>query len=233
MTTPLLEHIGKRIRLYRNAKNINMETLSRLIHKSKATESKYERGQIAIDINTLFEIAHVLQIDINQLIDFQFPGRPQRDALLSNPFEANILYMYIFDGRVNRLVKSAIEVHDNAFPPKLTVTLYYNIESYDEYSNCEYLYFGVMRPFDTIVNLLLENQSNPIEQVLINVVRPFKKTNVWAGLMSGLSYIHISPIVNKVIISRAIMPHDEKLDELLVISKDEFKMMKKQNAFIV
>ena len=233
MTEQLFQHIGKRIRFYRKAKNLNLETLSQLIHKSKATVSKYEHGNIAIDISTLFDIAHALEIEISQLIDFQFPDRRQKDALVANPFDASILYMYIFDGRVNRLRRSVIEVHDNEFTPRLTVTLYYNIESYDEYSNCEYLYFGIMRPFDTIVNLVLENQSNPIEQVMINIVRPFKKTNEWAGLMSGLSYIHISPIVNKIIISKTILPHDERLHELLIISKEEFKMMKKQNAFII
>lgn len=233
MTTSKLEHIGRRIKLYRIAKNMNMETLSRLIFKSKATVSKYERGQIAIDILTLFEIARALQIDISQLIDCEVPPKPQNAILNSNPFGTNLLHMYLYDGRIGQMTKSIIEVNTSVLYQTPTAMLYFNVASNEDYNNCEYLYFGSMRSFDTIVNFVLENQSNPIEMVLITLVRPFKKTDEWVGLMSGLSYIHVSPVVNKVIISNINIFHEEELKERLLISKEKFRMIKKQNAFSI
>ena len=50
-------HVGSRIRLYRKAKKLTLLALSQKIHKSKATLSKYETGDITIDIETLFDIA--------------------------------------------------------------------------------------------------------------------------------------------------------------------------------
>ena len=43
-------HVGQRIRLYRKTKNLTIETFAGMIHKSKATVSKYENGDISIDI---------------------------------------------------------------------------------------------------------------------------------------------------------------------------------------
>ena len=63
-------HVGKRIRLYRKMKNMTIEVFAGLINKSKATVSKYENGDIAIDIETLFIIANALDISVNQLIDY-------------------------------------------------------------------------------------------------------------------------------------------------------------------
>ena len=34
-------HVGQRIRLYRKTKNLTIETFAGMIHKSKATVSKY------------------------------------------------------------------------------------------------------------------------------------------------------------------------------------------------
>ena len=46
------DEIGKKIRKLRKNKNITLEELSSLIHKSKSTISKYEKGEISIDIET-------------------------------------------------------------------------------------------------------------------------------------------------------------------------------------
>ena len=55
-------HVGQRIRLYRKMKGLTIETFAGMIQKSKATVSKYENGDISIDIETLFTIAQALEI---------------------------------------------------------------------------------------------------------------------------------------------------------------------------
>ena len=45
-------HVGRRIRLYRKMKNITIEVFAGMINKSKAAVSKYENGEISIDIET-------------------------------------------------------------------------------------------------------------------------------------------------------------------------------------
>lgn len=51
------EHIGGRIRMYRKARELTLQQLADLIHKSRASVSKYENGEITLDVETLSEIA--------------------------------------------------------------------------------------------------------------------------------------------------------------------------------
>lgn len=62
------QEIGKKIRLYRKRSHWTIEELAVHIYKSKATVSKYERGEIAIDIETLYDIAEALRVSIDDLL---------------------------------------------------------------------------------------------------------------------------------------------------------------------
>ena len=62
---------GKKIRYFRTGKNMTLEELAAAVCKSKATLSKYEKGDIVIDIETLYEIADALEIHIDQLLVHQ------------------------------------------------------------------------------------------------------------------------------------------------------------------
>ena len=67
------EHIGGRIRMYRKARELTLQQLADLIHKSRASVSKYENGEITLDVETLSEIADVLMVSPGQLMDFNPP----------------------------------------------------------------------------------------------------------------------------------------------------------------
>ena len=58
--------IGKQIRTFRKKRKMTLEALAAVICKSKSTVSKYENGEIPVDIETLYEIASALQIHVEQ-----------------------------------------------------------------------------------------------------------------------------------------------------------------------
>ena len=66
----ITQHVGKRIRKNRKSKGLTIDEFSKMINKSKATVSKYENGTIAIDIDTLLDIADVLDMELKSLIDY-------------------------------------------------------------------------------------------------------------------------------------------------------------------
>ena len=74
------QHIGSRIRSFRRAHGMTLQQLADKIHKSRASVSKYETGEITVDIETLFEIAQVLETELSLLTDYrpQKPLPPQR-----------------------------------------------------------------------------------------------------------------------------------------------------------
>lgn len=65
------QHVGRRIRMYRKSRRLTLQQLADRIHKSKSSVSKYETGEITLDIETLAEISEVLQVSIHQLTDYQ------------------------------------------------------------------------------------------------------------------------------------------------------------------
>ena len=100
-------HVGQRIRLYRKMKGLTIETFAGMIQKSKATVSKYENGDISIDIETLFVIAQALEISVNQLVDYS-----SEDTAAEVPVKGQLTksryYMYFYDGRRNRIARNII-----------------------------------------------------------------------------------------------------------------------------
>jgi len=124
-------------------------------------------------------------------------------------------------------------MNDNEFLGKIEATLYMNIESPKEYDKCEYLYFGYMKPFDIITTFVLENQSTPLEQITINMINPMKKFESAVGLMSGISNNPLAPASVKVLISKKPVLSDTKLNELLIITRDELKKIKSINMYTV
>ena len=46
------KHVGSKIRLYRKANKMTLQQLADAIYKSRATVSKYENGEIVIDVET-------------------------------------------------------------------------------------------------------------------------------------------------------------------------------------
>lgn len=54
------QEIGRRIRAFRKMRKLTLDELALIIYKSKSTISKYEKGEISIDIETLYDIADAL-----------------------------------------------------------------------------------------------------------------------------------------------------------------------------
>lgn len=65
--------VGSRIRACRKAQNLSQKELANRINKTYASVSKYERGEISIDIYTLYEIAMALGVE-------PITRRPQRPS---------------------------------------------------------------------------------------------------------------------------------------------------------
>ena len=83
-------YVGAQIRRYRKNRQMTLQQLADRIHKSRASVSKYETGEVSLDIVTLTEIARVLEVQPGQLVDLPVqeeeggrsrhagsPGRPQ------------------------------------------------------------------------------------------------------------------------------------------------------------
>lgn len=226
MSKKILQHVGSQIKIFRKIKKLTIDDLAKMINKSKSTVSKYESGEIAIDIVTLSDIAKALNINIINLIDYEENEKVQGEQ--NHLWQADNLYMYHQSGK--KIFCSYIRLRIEETSKKTTATLYYKVDNINDLKNCDCVYQGYMNHHDNILNFNLKNCLYDSESVLINFFIPMKKVTAIAGLISGLEGVSLRPSSYKVILSKTPLSADEQ-KELLEISKDVIKRLKNDRVF--
>ena len=226
-------HVGQKIRLFRKMKGMTIEVFAGMIGKSKATVSKYENGDISIDVETLFAIAQALEVPVNQLIDYTDEKAADKGEK-KHQLTKSRYYMYFYDGRRSRIVRNVIEVQDGGQENGVfEANMYAYLENFDQYYQCKLLYRGRMRRSDTFVNFNFENQNNKVERAFLYAINSFSQSGRLAGLYCGLSTQPILPACFKFVLSPEILEEDEDLKNELMVSKEDIKALKKMNMFVV
>ena len=215
-------------------KGLTIETFAGMIQKSKATVSKYENGDISIDIETLFVIAEALEVSVNQLVDYAAEKEDVDDGRKKHPLSRSRYYMYFYDGRRNRIARNVIEVQDGGQENgTFEANMYAYLDNFENYYQCRLLYHGTMRRYDTFVNFNFENQNNKVERAFLYAINSFSHSGRMAGLYCGLSTQPILPACFKFILSPEILEENEELKAELTVSKEDIKVLKKMNMFVV
>lgn len=227
-------HTGERIRTYRKAKGLTIQQFSALINKSKSTVSKYENGEISIDIETLFYIADKLSVSVTQLIDYKI----EKPHVVSSGYpkgfflDSEIFYIYYFDGDANKIIPGAMELNRNA-TGNCQAILYWKVHDLANCRKCRHLYFGEMVYGDTYVNFMLSNQINNIEKIFLCAVNPLNVGDETNGIIAGISDKYRMPICYKFLMAKNKLPMDSTLKQHLLFSKEDYKIMKSINAFLL
>lgn len=220
--------VGKTIRTYRQARQITLEEMARHICKSKATVGKYEQGLIALDINTLCDIAEVLGVQPHQLMtDLTSPVSDQSTPKL---VEQERRYLYQYNGKNNRIQRSLLicGAQEQGVTP---VTLFYNIPDFSEPGRCRALYTGRREVYGFVTNYLLENQASRIEYAVLCLARPLNYSGRETGLISGISYHTMLPTSVKCLLSDQPLDEDDNLIQQLTLTKEDIRLTRKYNMF--
>lgn len=231
--------VGRNIRVYRRARKLTLDELAAKVHKSRATMGKYEQGAISLDMDTLFEIARALELSPGELIcaaedgedGRAFMTRPSDDEAASLASGGERKYFYFFDGRISRVVRSILATspeEGNNFS-----ALFYNLPSLDEPGRCRALYYGEIQRHEFVTNYLFENQLNKVEHLFLCMVKPLDYSVRETGLCSGLSTRTLLPIATKCIMSPSPIPEDEALVSELLLTKEDIRLTKKFNMFVI
>lgn len=230
MTNELLVHVGSQIKMFRKIKKMTIEDLSVLINKSKSTVSKYESGEIAIDIITLHNIAKALNTNIINFIDYEESDDSVGKENNFYIWEADHLYMY--NRNKDEFFQSYIKLRKDEKNNKTIATLYYKLEDLNDLTSSTCIYQGYMNRYENVLNFNLKNSLFDSESVLINFFIPMKKVTTLSGLMAGLEDISLKPACVKVVLSKTPLSESEQ-DELLKLSNDVIKRLKEEYSFRV
>ena len=218
------------LKIYRKSRKMTLEMLGEKVNKTKATISKYEKGEIVPDFMTVLEICNALNISVSQLSS---RNEQEQNKIYKNPFSSNIIYMYYYTE--NRLITSIVEIFEEN---NILKAKYYNgVKDVVKYaSNVSYEYEGVLECDKTVgyINLVNTNSENTIlEKLQISFNIPwsndFEITNFF---IMGLTPNSI-PIVKKGILSTHPIENFDNFEEDLKITQEEIEKMQHDNAWIL
>ncbi len=232
----ITKHVGQRIRNSRKRKGFTIEEFSKLINKSKATLSKYENGSITIDIDTLLDISRALEMDLSHLIDYKSPELDYSPMLKNSYFNNTYFYMYYYDGRMKKLVKSLLILSSTTDikSPHAEATLYKGVEDFNDKDSCDTIYNGNFESFDTTSHGTLLNQTNKSERIHLILINPMERGIPAVGMLSGIGNPpFFSPVSIKVILSKYLLEENDVFYQVTYISKDELRQYKQCNMMIV
>ena len=227
--------IGKRIRAFRKARHMTLDELARILCKNKSTLSKYENGEIVLDIETIYEISRALGIHVEQLLYCT----PERVPIQEPEAQANFFsgltqfYSYYYDGRVNRIVPAVFDVLLLSEDHRYKIMMYMNFADFDSYQNCATSCWGYMEHYDAITNITLTNQASPMERAFGQVLATFTTADTIWGLFTGLSARPMMPVAIKMLFSKKRLPMDESPMRRLKVTKEDIRLMKHYNMMTV
>ena len=220
-------------------KKMTLQQLADAIHKSRATVCKYETGEIALDIETLYEISEVLEVSLNQLTDYpsRNPEIPQAVVEYEGEspfFRADQLYFYFYDGRYDRLKEAIIHIYkktrreDGSFDAAMSIRY-----TTPAGRSCEVCYSGSVLYSDMLIRFSFQNQYNKLEQDLLYIFNPLEVRDFTEGLLCGISSADLMPCAFKCLVTLAPSEDCERLRQRLMLSPKELHRWQKMNMFIV
>ena len=226
--------VGTRVRLFRKERGMTAQQMADAIHKSKATVSKYESGDIALDIPTLYEIANILHVQAEELL----PKKDTAPPILSHPEtipylfrDATQFYAYLYDGRNCSLIRCVMDILSQEEDGRFRIAFYMNYKDFTQYQICEHTYYGFMEHFDVLTNIYATSRDTPVEKVSIKILGSFQDVQQKWGLWTGVSSRPIMPVAAKMLFSRMPLKEDRALISQLKISKEDISLMKIYNLF--
>lgn len=223
------QYVGSNIKKHRQAHHMTLEELANSIHKSKSTMSKYEKGLISLDVDTLYEIATVFSVSPSQLLSVPLPmgeAVPERTGFIKRQC------MYSYDGRGKRILKSVIERYATSDPARTDIQMFYDVSSMENFGKCSSLYSGYSHTYMVLEMFQLTNQNHTIENAWMCAIGGLNQTNIRMGILSGLSSATMLPTARKVLISDEAMK-DSELAPLLTLTKDDIRNLRKNNWFTI
>jgi len=225
------KQLGRRIRLFRQAKNMKQFEFAKRLDKTVPTISKYENGELSVTVETLFQMGEILGVSPAHFISFPKEGGASGYRAVKG--QSYVRHMYT-SGNEKRTIRALIEHYATDDPQRFDVNIFYDIPSFDEPGKCHIMYQGVMEISGFVYSYQVKNLNNDAEHVLICCFKSFSNREFDIGLLSGISSKALYPEAIKVLLSDGPLSEDDRLQKLLEIDSDDVKqMIRKYNALII
>ena len=226
------KQIGNSIRTFRRQRNMTIEELGERVNKSKSTISKYETGNVPMDVDTLAAISKALDVPLHQLTFLREEGKQKTDNK-ANLYEENELFLYYYDGTRRKIIKTYLRVVYDEVSEEHIVYYYLGLKSYQNYRLCDYIYKGKMYSYDLISYYFVTNLVNPVDHLTICIFNPLHKNKTTEGILLALLERPFGVYSTKVIVSKQLIADEDLRKEDIIMTSDEYKGIRNKNMLFV
>ena len=233
--------VGERIKLYRKAKHITQKELGQMIGKEKSVISKYESAQVAIDIQTLYEISDSLEVPLSALIGQYIPASGTKNPI-SGFIDQNRVYMYIMHkmGKQKKgLLSSCITLEpvmtpDNTEQPTIIKAIWYNaLKDINDLTTAQSIIPGMLEVYETASLFTFMNRRRHNYKTMIlalNFANDLKYTH---GMAMTIASFPPMPITSRITLAREPLEDMERLVNDLTLNSEDWKIFKQFNGFTI
>ena len=230
--TQVSEALGRKIREIRKNRRCTLEELGQAVHKSKATLSKYETGDIVIDVETLYEIARALRVSVFSLMNLPVEEccaePPAPDMRGRDVFASPLLYLYYYGGEQRAVHRSVIERDADGCGAKL----YHEVSSFDDYCLCSKVYKGQVQEYSFYTRLPFENEFCRLDRIMMIFPSMLNGQNFLLGHMLMMNLAN-QPVSVKALVAHHVMAEDKCFRTMLQVSREEIRRVRRTNYFTI
>ena len=220
--------LGQKLKASRKAKGITLTELAEAVHRSPASLSKYENGEVNIAIDALVEICTALNVDISELLPATYVDLKNADILKYEKHLIDRLYIYWYNGEEKRVKKAMIE---NSHP-SMKSKIYFVTDAENSEYQSDFIYHGTVSYSDTSITFYYTNEAPPFDKVFIRMPLLFHKDHPQMGIMSCISLFY-QGVTAKIMVSKKPLTFTPELTKELFISPEEIKDLKRSNMLII
>ena len=220
--------VGSKIRQIRQSRRMTQDELATAIHKSRATLSKYESGDVNIAIDALVEICTALNVDIAEFLPATYSDPDNVDILKYKKHFVDQLYIYWYSGDAKKVKSALIE---NSHPSMQSV-LYFDTDTKHMEYQSDFIYHGEVTYSDTCIMFYYTNEEPPFDKIFIRMPLLFHKDHPQMGIMSCISLFY-QGVTAKIMVSKKPLTFTPELTKELFISPEEIKELKRSNMLII
>jgi len=218
--------VGEKIRMYRKLRQLTLEEMAAQINKSKSILSKYELGESVFDIDTMYKMAEVLDIDPALLLD-PISSIEKNDTERFGVFASNTLYVYmVVRDRNVHLLKGMMTFSGDGSGG---VTFYMQVPDFEHYIDCKILYTGNIVSHPSNIWIHLTNQADKTDHAVFNAAVRMGNKNACTGMAMMTSYSSYEPGALKVLFSKFPVADEDALIDLLIINRDDIRSIRTTN----